>query len=167
MSERVAAKTSGGRTGSRASAEAPDLDALLVALVLAPSTFSRNRFFEMYCDPAAYRVRRRASTLRAMARDLTRAARDKLSFSIALEEAGEAGGPRGCSTLTYAVPEIGYRRQARLDAIELAVLRYVLSRAGLAGPELPVLALAEGDRERVERALARLAPTLPSTDAAE
>ena len=27
--------------------ERPDLEGLLVALVLAPATFSRNRFFEM------------------------------------------------------------------------------------------------------------------------
>lgn len=32
--------------------ERPDLDALLIALVLAPATFSRNRFFDMYADPA-------------------------------------------------------------------------------------------------------------------
>ena len=43
-------------------------DALLVALVLDPSTYSRNRFFDLHNSPVFRRVRRRASLVRSVVR---------------------------------------------------------------------------------------------------
>jgi len=38
-----------------------DLDALLCALTLVPTAFARNRFFKLFENPAALKVRRRVS----------------------------------------------------------------------------------------------------------
>ena len=46
-------------------------EALLVALVLAPGTFSRNRHFHLFEQAALKRARRRARELRGIVRDLT------------------------------------------------------------------------------------------------
>ena len=50
-----------------------DRDALLAALVLAPATYSRNRFFDLHADPEVRRIRRRASQIRGVVRHVTRA----------------------------------------------------------------------------------------------
>jgi hypothetical protein len=59
--------------------------------------------------------------------------------------------------LTYAVPALGLTRTALLDPIEIALVRYAIARARAGG------SVAEGDpdRQRVEAALARLAPSSP------
>lgn len=142
-----------------------DPEALLVALVLAPATFSRNRFFSLYTDPEARRVRRRAALLRSIVRQLV----------------GGAGRARlapaacGGALLTYDVPSLGLKRTAALDALELAVVRFAVARgaspppgdqgdrwpAGSAadGPALPRALFPEpADTMRIERALARLLP---------
>jgi hypothetical protein len=49
---------------------APDPEALVVALTLAPATWSRNRFFELYKDASVRRARRRATLVRCVAADL-------------------------------------------------------------------------------------------------
>ena len=48
-----------------------DLDALLAALILAPRTFSRNRFFTLFQNPEAAKIRRRAARVRGILRQLT------------------------------------------------------------------------------------------------
>ncbi|WP_437506501.1 hypothetical protein [Sorangium sp. So ce1099] len=134
-----------------------DLEALLVALVLAPTTFSRNRFFSLYTDPETRRVRRRAALLRSIVRQLVAGA----------DRAGLAPAASGGALLTYDVPSLGLKRTAALDALELAVLRIAVSRG--AGPQgddvartsspLPQDLLPEpADTSRIERALARLLP---------
>ena len=47
------------------------LDGLLCALVIAPQVYARNRFFELFEQPALRRVRRRATLLRGVIRQLT------------------------------------------------------------------------------------------------
>ena len=47
-----------------------DLDALLCALTLVPTAFARNRFFKLFENPAALKVRRRASRVRGIIRQL-------------------------------------------------------------------------------------------------
>ncbi|WP_438017327.1 hypothetical protein WMF18_42285 [Sorangium sp. So ce315] len=95
-----------------------DLEALFVALVLAPSTFSRNRFYALYTDPATRRVRRRAALLRSIVRQLVAGA----------DRAGLAPAASGGALLTYDVPSLGLKRTAALDALELAVLRIAVAR---------------------------------------
>ncbi|WP_437714393.1 hypothetical protein WMF45_49715 [Sorangium sp. So ce448] len=142
-----------------------DLEALLVALVLAPSTFSRNRFFSLYADPEARRVRRRAALLRSIVRQLVAGA----------DRAGLAPAASGGALLTYDVPSLGLKRTAALDALELAVLRIAVARGAVpraeqpggegvasssaTGAALPHALLPEpADTSRIERALARLLP---------
>jgi hypothetical protein len=134
--------------------ERPDLEALLIALVLAPATFSRNRFFEMYADPAVRRVRRRAAHVRSIVRHLL------------LTEAFEGGGPLpftlrtvagGRIELAYYVPSLGLRRTTTLDPVEVALVRFALARAprDKEGAALPA---EDPDRLRIEAALRRMTP---------
>ncbi|WP_437833238.1 hypothetical protein [Sorangium sp. So ce1153] len=142
-----------------------DLEALFVALVLAPTTFSRNRFFSLYTDPETRRVRRRAALLRSIVRQLVAGA----------DRAGLAPAESGGALLTYDVPSLGLKRTAALDALELAVLRIAVSRgaapraapqgddvartSSAIGTPLPQDLLPEpADTSRIERALARLLP---------
>lgn len=146
-------------------APAVDPEALLVALVLAPSTFSRNRFFSLYADPEARRVRRRAALLRSIVRQLVAGA----------DRAGLAPAASGGALLTYDVPSLGLKRTAALDALELAVLRIAVARGAVpraeqpaggdaapsstTGAALPRDLLPEpADSSRIERVLARLLP---------
>jgi hypothetical protein len=139
----------GGETGI-------DREALLAALVLAPATYSRNRFFDLYKDPDVYRIRRRASQLRSIVRQVTgvdpRQVGERVRFA-------PAGGDR--VELSYAVPALGLRRTALLDPIELSLVRLAIARVDPAGPPP-----GDPDRARVEAALARLAPPL-AADARE
>ena len=119
-----------------------DPDALFCALVLAPKTFSRNRFFNLYEDPVLRRVRGRAARVRGIVRQLSGAGR--LSGEIVGEQVLEDGRV----LLRYRVHELAYYRTTALSALEAATLRYALHRAG-ASP------LTDDDRARVEDALER------------
>jgi len=128
-----------------------DREALLVALVLSPATYSRNRFFEMYKDPEMRRIRRRASHLRSVVRQVTggRAARGALGEGVRVEPKGG-----GRVELGYEVPALGLRRTVLLDSIEMALVRFALARAAGQTPLPP----DDPDRTRIEGALARLVP---------
>lgn len=118
-----------------------DRDALLCALVLAPSTYSRNRFFSLYQDDEFRVVRRRASIVRSLVRQLARQ-----SSAPSVEPAGD-----GWVLLTIDQPELSLRRSTRLQALELALVRYQVARAQ--GVK------ADAERAPIEEALARLGPS--------
>ena len=124
-----------------------DLDALLCALTLVPTAFARNRFFNLFENPAALKVRRRASRVRGIIRQLCGTGRVKA------EIVGEQVLDDGQVLLRYRVEEIGFSRTAALSRLEAATLRFALYRAGVGNVE------AE-DRELVERALQRLSQSL-------
>ncbi|APR83831.1 Hypothetical protein A7982_09180 [Minicystis rosea] len=127
-----------------------DREALLVALVLSPATYSRNRFFELYKDPEVRRIRRRAAQVRSIVRQVTsgRAARGALGEGVNVAAVG------GRIELSYEVPAMGLRRTVLLDPLEMALIRFAMARAS----GLPLLPPDDPDRMRVEDALARLAP---------
>lgn len=50
---------------------APDSEGLLVALILAPSTFSRNRHFELFERAESAEARRRAQLIRSLLAEMT------------------------------------------------------------------------------------------------
>lgn len=139
-------------------ASPPDLEALLCALVLAPATYARNRFYWLYADPAAKRVRMRAAQLRGIVRQL--AGRDGTRASVLEARAADEGDRR---LLRYQVPSMGLERTALLERLEDAVVRYALERAGASA----LLPLDAADRTLVEAALARLASRFPSASATE
>jgi hypothetical protein len=124
-----------------------DLDALLCALILAPNVFARNRFFVLFQDPAALKVRRRAGRVRGIIRQLTGTGRVKA------EVIGEQVMADGQVLLRYRVEELGFARTAALNPLEAAALRFALFRAR-AGE------LESEDRRLVESALERLTETL-------
>jgi hypothetical protein len=124
-----------------------DLDALLAALILAPRTFSRNRFFWLFEKPDAAKIRRRAARVRGILRQLTGTPKP-----IA-EIVGERVLSDGQVHLRYRVEGLGYTRTAALSSLEAATLRYAMHRSGKA-------ALSSEDRATVEDALSRLGQTL-------
>ncbi len=131
-----------------------DLDALLCALILVPNSFSRNKFFQLFEDPAARRVRRRASRVRGIIRQLTGEGRSKA------EVIGERVMNDGQVLLRYRVPELDLSRSTALSELEAAALRYALWRAGKS-------TLQRGDSEKVEGAFARLSEHLRLSDGME
>jgi hypothetical protein len=120
-----------------------DCEALLCALCLAPSTYSRNRFFHLYQDDEVKRVRRRASILRSLVRQSVKMGLEPVvrPLSDALYE------------LSLSMPGVSYERRATLDGLELTLFRYLLARS-LGRP-------TDAERGRVEAALAKLAGPLP------
>jgi hypothetical protein len=129
--------------------EAVDKDGLLCALVLVPATYSRNRNFRMYQDPATRAVLRRARVLRALIRELVRP--EEKTFSFTPTETGV--------TLTLEIPALQFRRRALLSPLEHDLIEYLLARSKGVRADEPA--------RRVERALARLAlpcaPTAPES----
>lgn len=128
----------------------PNLDGLLCALVLVPTSFSRNRFYSLFSHPKAHDVRRRASRLSSIVRHLSGRAEPK---AIVVEERPLC---EDRWLLRYRVPEVGMDRTAILDPLEEALLRYALFRAGTDVG----LVLLPKHRELVEEALRRLGPEL-------
>jgi hypothetical protein len=120
-----------------------DHDALLCALVLAPQTFSRNRFFALYQDPSLRRIHRRAARVRGILYQLLGLGRPKAELT------GEQVLADGQVLIRFRVGELSYERTAALSALEAAALRYALNRAG-AGP------LEPEERELVTTALRKL-----------
>ena len=136
---------------------APDPDALFVALVLAPGTFSRNKFFSLFQDSTLMKARRRAQMIRSLVKELTEpwphpGERPSHTCPI-IEEEIEIGGEL---QLTYRVEEFNYKRTVHLSPLEAATLRYSLHQSG----NNP---LSEQERELVESSLAKLDPLGHST----
>ncbi len=140
------------RKGSSSSRKAlsVDLEALLCALVLVPTTYSRNRFYSLYENPEAVKTRRRASRLRGIIRQL---------LGSGETDPGEIVGEQiladGRVLMRFRVDGLSYRRTTSLSALEAAVVRYALARG--VGERA-----TEADRKVVEAALAQLASDLGS-----
>jgi hypothetical protein len=130
----------------------PDPDALLVALVLAPATFSRNKFFEMFEEPELSHARRRAQFVRSVIKELTEPWPHPGEIPghtrPVIENQSEEDGHLH---MTYRVDEFEYRRTAVLDPVEAAAFRYALHRVGH-GEVRPA------DRALVEACLAKMNP---------
>jgi hypothetical protein len=122
-------------------------DALVVGLALVPGFVSRNRSFALFEDPEVRRARRRAGMLRGIVRQLGGA-------YGAVEGLVVVHGAEGCE-LGFRVPALRIERRASLTALELACVRYLASRAGVAG-----LAASDDDRASIDAALRRLSAGL-------
>ncbi len=134
-------------TDGRASAHAPlDVEALTVAMTLAPGVYSRNRLFHFFDTPPARAARRRAALLRGLARHL--ATREDIEL-VSTER--EDGG----FTLTYRIRSLRLTRTLDVTDVERAVVAHLTARAGGAA-----VLVSPRDRTLVEAALARLAPAL-------
>jgi hypothetical protein len=99
-------------------------EALLCALVLAPNTFARNRFFGMFEEPALRRVRRRAYHVRSILRQLLGTGKERALITGRLELDDTR------VLLRYRLEHLKLERTTALSALEFAVLNYALHRAG-------------------------------------
>ncbi len=95
-----------------------DLEALLVALVLVPQSYPRNRFFSLYQWPGARDVRRRAALLRSVIADLVGEAEQ-----VNVRTRGAA------VALRYQLVELGLHRTTMLARDELALVKLAAERA--------------------------------------
>jgi hypothetical protein len=131
------------------------VEALTVAMALAPGVYTRNRMFEFFAQPAVRRARSRAAILRGIVRHLPRAC------GVSLEEEGRDADGVPSYVLRYRVAEMLLSRVTELTRIELAALRLLAARAqattaagaAAAASALPVEA---EDHEVVAAALSRL-----------
>jgi hypothetical protein len=132
-----------------------DREALLCALVLAPTTFARNRFFALYTESWARRTRSRAAQLRTIVRHLA-----AMTPKAVLREVVPVA--EGGVVVRYAVPDLHFERTAMLEPLELSVVRFALARRPRpeSEPADPAMALTDDDRQNVERALAKLGQKL-------
>ena len=113
----------------------------MVALVLVPHSYPRNKFFQLYRDPGAAAVRRRAARLRSIIAEL---AGDADDLTVAIDDDGEA-------TLSYRLDDLGATRVCVLDPTELALVKVAVDRLA-PRPELEVdAASAEHIQSLVER----------------
>ena len=128
---------------SRPDLTSAQVEALTVAMVVAPGVYARNRMFELLSSPGARRARRRAASIRGVARQLARVS--------GLTVATETRGGETLFVLRYVIPAVRLTRVVELSAAELAALRLVAERAG--SRALPP---GEADRSVVAAALARL-----------
>jgi hypothetical protein len=127
-----------------------DRDALLCALVLSPVTFARNRFFALFNEPWARRTRSRAAQLRTIVRHFSH---ERTAATLRELSPLEGGG----LVLRYGIPRLSLERTAILDPLEIAVVRFALSRSHYLSDEVNAAMMAtEDDRRRVETALAKL-----------
>jgi hypothetical protein len=125
---------------------AVDPDALLCALILAPRTFPRNRYFALFETSVAARVRRRATRIRGIIRQLVSKGAERAEIT------GEQVLEDGRLLIRFQVRGLALHRTAALTALEAATLHYALHRAGCAvGGKLDA-----SERRLVERTLARL-----------
>jgi hypothetical protein len=124
-----------------------DPDGLLCALILAPRTFARNRFFGLFEEPINRRVRRRARHVRGILRQLMATGRERALIVGRWELEDER------VLLRYRVENLALERTTALSGLEAAVLNYALHRSGIGE-------LGEEDRSKVENALKRLGPDL-------
>ena len=136
LSERPKQRVKGGSSGVNP-------DGLLCALVLAPDTFARNRFFGLYEDPVLRRTRRRAYHVRGILRQLLGQGKEKALLIGRFDLDDER------VLLRYRIENVKLVRTTALSALESAVLSFALHRAGQGD-------LDPEDRARVERALESL-----------
>jgi hypothetical protein len=122
---------------------ASQVEALTVAMVVAPGVYARNRMFELLSSPGARRARSRAASIRGVVRQLARAS--------GLTVTTETRGVETLFVVRYVIPAVRLTRVVELSAAELAALRLVAERAGIPAPPPE-----EADRGVVAAALARL-----------
>ena len=129
------------------SAPKVDPDALLCALVLAPRTFPRNRYFSLYEDAVARKVRRRASRVRGIIRQLVAGGVEQAEIT------GEQVLGDGRLLIRYRIEKLALNRTIALSPLEAAAMHYAMHRAGIGR-------LDPADRRLVEGALERLGADL-------
>ncbi|MFO0674075.1 MAG: hypothetical protein U0235_31410 [Polyangiaceae bacterium] len=133
----------GEEAEARATLDALDESALVVAMVVVPALYSRNKMFNLFSDPRLRRARKRAIALRTAIRQLASGAAE----SVRLEPSGPL------TRLTYDLPRLHFTRTLELTPQERACVVFSVDR------ERPgILSCSPEERAQVERTLSRLTP---------
>lgn len=119
------------------------VEALTVAMIVAPGVYVRNRMFDLFKAPGARRARTRAGIVRGLVPQLARAS--------AVTLAREPRGGEPLFVLRYSIPALRLTRIVELSSAELAALRTVAARA-----KVRCLPPDAGDAALVAGALCRL-----------
>lgn len=123
------------------------VEALTVAMTLAPGVYVRNRMFDLFSSPVVQRAKSRAATLRGIVEHLRRAGQVMLDrVELPLDATCEGG-----AILRYQISVVSLSRVVELSRVELATLRVLAANAGETA-----LPLEATDRALVETALTRL-----------
>ena len=132
-----------------------DRGALLSALVLAPATFARNRFFSLFSESSARKIRARAALLRTVVRQLAHENPRAELTEVRPDSDGRY-------LVRYTVRRLSLHRTSLLDRLELALVRFGISRRTRAGAEpLPsALEVTSEDRALVYGAIGKLGEKL-------
>lgn len=93
------------------------IEALVVAMIVAPGVYARNRMFDRLSTASARRARARAVILRGVLPQLARAS------GVTVEHEAH-----GSWVLRYAIPAIRLTRVVQLSGPELAALRVASER---------------------------------------
>lgn len=102
----------------------PSHAALFVALVVAPGVYSRNRLFSLFAQAGAKRAKRRAAVVRGVLQQLATDA--GAPPTLVMTPTGDQ------VTLRYFLPDMHCTRTVQVSALELAVLKYMGARRGIA-----------------------------------
>ena len=119
---------------------------MTVAMTIVPGVYSRNKLFAMFTDSRVRAAKRRAATLRGVARQL--ASKEIGSVEVARRE-------DGACVLSYRIRAVRLARTIELSELELACVAYVARRGGSRALEA-----TERERALIDTALARLAAGL-------
>jgi hypothetical protein len=119
------------------------LEALTLAMAIAPGVYVRNRMFELFTHPSVVRARTRASVLRGVVRQLG------LASDVTVET--EVRSSETSYVLRYRIASMRMSRVVDLTRAELSAIRVLGAKAGLS-----CLPPDEEDRHRVDGALAHL-----------
>lgn len=140
------------RTDAGRSLTEKQVEALTVAMIVAPGVYARNRMFDLFTASGARRARTRAGVVRGIVPQLARAS----AVTVSIEALGRGTWEEGSDgpetfVLRYVVPAVRMTRVVELSAAELAALRMIAERANVR-----VLPLGDGDAELVTATLASL-----------
>lgn len=119
------------------------VEALVLAMAIAPGVYVRNRMFEVFRHPGVRRARTRAALLRGVVR--------QLGLATDLTVTSVPRGPEPAYVLRYRIASMRMSRVVELSGVELSAVRVLCARAGLA-----CLPAEEADRARVDAVLAHL-----------
>ncbi len=126
----------------------PDAEALMLAMAVAPTAYSRNKMFALFADPRVMRARSRARLVRGLATDLARAPDARVSRQ-------KVGADR--VALTVRIESMQYTRNVELSLAEVSALSFLCDRQ-----KTRALPCEQEDRALVESVLSRLAAGLIS-----
>lgn len=121
---------------------APDPNGLLCAMVLAPATYARNRFFRLFENAEYAQVRARAKVLRGLIREL-------LGTGVRQAEVVGTQVLEDKVLVRVHVPGLSYERTTSLSLLESALLNFAVAR----GRGIPT---PSEDEAIVHQALSRL-----------